>query len=122
MGHGDDGALSSSTGGKLLKLSGEISVLGASRSPGGLTRHTAQPGTTFADLATDPFACAFVVPGAHPGPTRQMRCARELIAIDPHLRDQTPGSNAIHPGNRHPTIQCLRQVWVLLPKLIESSI
>src|ERR1700751_1918893 len=108
MGNSDDGALPASASGKLLKLGGEIGVLRASRSPCRLTCHSTQPRTAFTDLAADAFACALVVSGTHTGPTRQMRCARELIAIGPHLCDETPGSHAIHPGNRHPTIQCLR--------------
>jgi hypothetical protein len=105
MGHGDDGALPASPGGKLLKLSGEISVLFASSSPCALARHTTQPWTALTDLAADPFACALVASGAHTGPTRQVRCARELIAIGSHLRNETPGSHTIHSGACHPTRQ-----------------
>src|ERR1700751_3803314 len=35
------------------------------------------------------------------GPTRQMRCRRELSAIGSHLRDETPGSHAIYHVNPH---------------------
>src|SRR5579864_1607675 len=122
MSYGDDGALSTSTSSKLLKLSREISVLGASRSPCGLTRHTTQPGTAFTDLAADPFACALVVSGTHACPASKMGCSWELTNICSHFCDETPSRHTIHPGNRNPTIQCLRQVQVLLPKLIQSSV
>jgi hypothetical protein len=115
MGQGDDGAPPASTGGKLLKLSGEISVLCAISSPCALARHTTQPWTALTHLAADPFACALVASGAHTGPTRQVRCARELMAIGSHLRNETPGSHTIHSGTCHPTSQCLCQLQVLLP-------
>src|SRR5579864_1016297 len=122
MSYRDDGALSTSTSSKLLKLSREISVLSASRSPRGLTGHTTQPGTAFTDLAADPLACALVVSGTHACPASKMGCRWELTDICSHLSDETPGGHAINPGNRHPAIPCLRQVWVLLPELLESSV
>ena len=40
----------------------------------------------------------------------------------PYLSDETPGGHAIHARNRDPTIQCLREVAVLLSQFIEPSV
>jgi len=122
VGNSNDGALPASASGKSLELSRQICVLGASGSPRASAGHTTQPWTTFADLAADPLARTHVASGADTGPTGQMRCAWERAAIGSHLSDETPGSHAIHPWDRHPTIQCVREVAVFLSQLIESSV
>jgi hypothetical protein len=51
-----------------------------------------------------------------------MSCSWELANICSHLCDETPSRHAIHTRNRYPTIQCIRYLALLLPKLIESGV
>ena len=84
---GDDSAFFAAFGGDAFVLGGEVSIFGASGTPGSLCESASQPAATLRGFAGTSFAGTAVVAGAHAGPRSESGCTVELLHAGSYLGD-----------------------------------
>src|ERR1700676_2155427 len=86
---------------------GQITVLLATCSPGGLAQGAAQPSIPFSGSVAEPLAAAFMITRTQAGPTGGMLGTFKDLHVGAEFRQQRPGRNQIHSRNRAQTRQLL---------------
>src|SRR5919199_5669043 len=104
MPHRHGSLLSTAASGQATKLRREVAVLLARGGLSGLDEGHTQPGVALAGLATQAFASALFITGAHAGPRGEMGSAREAAQVGADLSQQYFGGAASDPRDAIQTV------------------